>query len=161
MMAEIRSDQVETGDLEVKAARIIMDAPVEEIFNIIANPAKHFLFDGSRTVKGLISGPERLFLGAKFGMHMRIKIPYRITNTCVEFEENKMIAWRHLGRHIWRFEFRQISENQTEVTESFDGRKALSQWYLNKIGAYRFNQIALLKTLVRLKKLVEAEHESS
>jgi hypothetical protein len=161
MMAEIRSDQVETGDAEVKAAQIVIDAPAAEIFNIVANPAKHFLFDGSKTVKGKISGPDRLFLGAKFGMHMKIKIPYRITNTCVEFEENKKIAWRHLGRHIWRYEFREISENQTEVTESFDGRKALSQWYLNKIGAYRFNQVAVLKTLVRLKKLAEANSEPS
>ncbi len=78
------------------AARITIDAPASVIFDLLASPAAHQRFDGSGSVLGVISGPDRLFLGATFGMAMKIKVPYRIKNTVVEFEENKKITWCHL-----------------------------------------------------------------
>ena len=92
-------------------------------------------------------------------MQMRIKIPYLITNTCVEFEENRLVAWRHFSHHIWRYELEEISSGKTAVTEYFDGRPARSQFWLRKINAYANNQKAILKTLVRLKELVETERD--
>ena len=86
---------------------------------------------------------------------MEIGIKYRITNTVVEFEENKLIAWRHLGRWIWRYEFKEISPTQTVVTESFDGTKTPFNLWLKARKAYPYTQKAVAKTLVRLKEYCE------
>lgn len=151
----IRADIVDTGNPKIKSASIIINAPVSKIFDVVANPQMHAVIDGSKSVKSVIYGPERLSLGDKFGMNMQIGIKYKITNTVVEYEENKVIAWRHLGRWIWRYEFREISPNQTVVTESFDGTKTPLNFWLKARKAYPFVQKAVAKTLVKLKEYCE------
>jgi len=80
-------------------------APPEKIFDVLADPSQHPVIDGSGTVKHTRGEePSRLALGTKFGMSMRLGIPYAITNTVVEFDENRLIAWRHFGGHRWRYE---------------------------------------------------------
>ena len=71
---------------------------------MLATPALHSVIDGSGTVKGAQPrGPERLDLGARFGMEMNVKVDYKILNTVCEFEEGRRIAWRHFYGHIWRY----------------------------------------------------------
>jgi hypothetical protein len=151
----IRADIFDTGNPRIKSASIIINAPVTRVFDVVANPHLHAVIDGSKSVKSVIYGPERLSLGDKFGMNMQIGIKYKITNTVVEYEENKVIAWRHLGRWIWRYEFREISPNQTVVTESFDGTKTPLNFWLKARKAYPFVQKAVAKTLVKLKEYCE------
>ena len=151
----IRAEIVDTGNPRIKSASIIINAPVRRVFDVVANPHLHAVIDGSKSVKSVIYGPERLSLGEKFGMNMQIGIKYKITNTVVEYEENKVIAWRHLGRWIWRYEFREISPNQTVVTESFDGTKTPLNFWLKARKAYPFVQKAVAKTLVKLKEYCE------
>ena len=103
---------------QVSASRVI-PAPPEQIFELLADPRQHHVIDGSGMVQGAASGPERLSLGATFGMSMKLGIPYRITNKVVEFEEGKRIAWRHFGRHRWRYELEPV-DGGTRVTETFD-----------------------------------------
>ncbi|MSV95386.1 MAG: dimethyladenosine transferase, partial [Actinobacteria bacterium] len=70
------------------SAQLVIKASPEKIFDLLADPTKHSLIDGSGSVKaGRPGNPKRLSLGAKFSMDMRIKLPYRISNTVVEFEE--------------------------------------------------------------------------
>ena len=154
-MSEIRSEILNTGIAELKSARIVINAPAAKIFDIIARPALHPKIDGSNSVKSVNWGPDRLSLGAKFGMRMKIGIRYKITNIVVEFQDNQLIAWRHLGRWVWRYELRELSSNQTEVTESFDGRPSPLQLWLKARGSYSYVEKALAKTLVRLKKYAE------
>jgi hypothetical protein len=153
---KIRAEIFETGNPKIKSARIIINAPAEKIFAILADPKRHKEIDGTKTIQSNISGPARLQLGSKFGMNMRLGINYRITNTVMEFEENKLIAWRHLGRWRWRYELRAISPTQTEVTETFDGTTSISQTWLKLRKAYPWVQLAVAKTLVRLKNLAES-----
>ena len=139
------------------AARITINAPASVIFDLLASPAAHSRFDGSGSVLGAISGPERLFLGATFGMAMRIKVPYRIKNTVVEFEENKKITWCHLMKWTWCYELEAVGPNQTIVTESFDASAipAFSKWWLKKTGAMAHNPKWMAKSLVALKAICE------
>lgn len=139
------------------AARITINAPAQLIFDLLANPAAHSRFDGSGTVKGSISGPARLHLGAKFAMSMKIKAPYRITNTVVAFEENKKIAWAHLMKWTWCYELEAISPTQTIVTESFDASKvpSFSTWWLKRTKAMAHNPKWMAKSLVALKQICE------
>ena len=150
-----RADIVETGSRWAKSARIVIDATAQGIFDLLANPAMHVVLDGSGTVQQIVSGPDRLFLGAHFGMGMHMAVPYRTDNTVVEFEEGRQIAWCHFFKHRWRYELESIDEYSTSVTETFDGRTALFPPGLLAIRAYENNQIAVAKTLVRLKHLAE------
>ena len=150
-----RAEIFDTGNPRIKSASIIINAPVSNVFDVIANPKMHPIIDGSNSVRSVIKGPVRLTLGSKFGMNMEIGIKYRITNTVVEFEENKLIAWRHLGRWIWRYELKEISPNQTVVIESFDGTKTPLNFWLKARKAYPYTQKAVAKTLVRLKEYCE------
>ena len=154
---EERAQILETGIPLFFKAQIEIKAPAKKIFDFISNPANHRLMDGSGTVKGAISGPDRLFLGARFGMAMKIKVPYRIKNTVVEFEENKKITWCHLMKWTWCYELQAVTPNQTIVTESFDASKipAFSAWWLRRTGALKRNPKWMAKSLVALKAICE------
>ena len=148
---------LETGKEEVKAARIVINAPAEKIFAILSNPHRHKEIDGTKTIQENISGPDKLVLGSKFGMKMRLGINYRIQNTVVEYEENSLIGWRHLGRWIWRYELVNIGPQITQVTETFDASRAplISKAWLSLRKAYPWTQKAVAKTLVQLKSTCE------
>ncbi|MGH3559898.1 MAG: hypothetical protein ACRDTK_20765, partial [Mycobacterium sp.] len=90
--------------------------------------------------------------GSEFVMSMRLwGVPYRVRNRVVEFEENRLIAWRHFEPQRWRFELER-TESGTRVTETFD----YSYWppvgrlLLLGLGWPRRNQTAITKTLVLL-----------
>ena len=151
-----RAEIIDTGDRWTRAARIEIDAPASTVFELLADPRQHPRFDGSGTLQGAVSGPQRLSLGAEFGMDMRMGFPYRIGNVVVEFDEGRRIAWRHVGRHRWRYELEPITQSRTLVTETFDGSTALFPPALMLMDAYGRNERAILKTLVRLKELAES-----
>ncbi len=98
---------------------IVVAAPPAEVFALIANPHRHHEFDGSGTVRKATSGPERLALGDRFGMDMKITLPYRITNKVVEFEADRRIGWCHFAQAVWRYELEPV-DGGTQVTETFD-----------------------------------------
>lgn len=152
----VRAEIVPTGSRWARAGRITIDAPAATIFDILADPRRHSSFDGSGHVQGNVSGPERLSLGARFGMSMRIVVPYRTDNEVVEFAEGRLIAWRHFNRHRWRYELEPIDDHTTVVTETFDGTTALFPPALLLINAYEDNQVGILKSLVRLKEVAES-----
>jgi len=154
---QVRSEIIDTGNSKVKAARIVINASPAKIFSILNNPKRHRDIDGSSTIRSNISGPQELILGSRFGMKMHVGINYRISNIVVEYEKDKRIAWRHLGRWRWRYELKDLGNGSTEVTETFDATFAplISQLWLTLRKAYPFTQLAVAKTLVRLKKLAE------
>ena len=157
-MSDIRAEIVPTDEPFKTAARITIEATPAKIFDLLSNPRAHPLFDGSRTVKNAISGPERLFLGATFSMAMKIKVPYRIKNTVVAFEENKKISWCHLMKWTWTYELQDLGNGSTLVTESFDASNipAFARWWLKKTGAMAHNPKWMAKSLVSLKTIAEA-----
>ena len=133
---------------------IVIDAPADKVFALLSNPRRHPDFDGSDSVKANIKGPTQLAKGEKFGMRMRIKLPYVITNEVVEYEQDRLIAWRHFGKHIWRYELAPEGAG-TKVTESFDWAGARSPSFIEKRDYPAKNAVSMEKTLVRLKELVE------
>ena len=156
-MTTERAEILATDHPSKTAARIIINAPASKIFDLLANPSSHRLFDGSGTIQNSISGLERLFLGAQFSMDMKIKIPYRIKNTVVAFEEDKQIAWCHLMKWRWQYELIDLGNGTTQVTESFDASNipAFAKWWLKKTGAMAHNPKWMAKSLVALKAICE------
>ena len=131
---------------QVSTSRVIA-APSEEIFEVLADPARHSIIDGSGTLVGTKGNPPRLFLGAKFGMKMSFHATMR--NKVLEFDEGKQIAWRHIGQHVWRYELEPV-DGGTKVTETFDWRPSPLAWLLEKQGTPAKNLASMEQTLVRL-----------
>ena len=98
---------------------IVVAAPPAEVFALIADPHRHHEFDGSGTVRRATSGPRRLALGDRFGMDMKITLPYRITNKVVEFEADRRVGWCHFAKAVWRYELEPV-DGGTRITETFD-----------------------------------------
>lgn len=133
------------------SASVVVDAPAEIIFNLLADPARHSEIDGSNSVRGAVSNSDRLSKGARFRMRMfRYGVPYLITNIVVEYEENRRIAWRHWGRHIWRWELEPTDAGGTKVTETFDWEPAPFGFVYPVLGYPRQNEQAIKATLNRL-----------
>ena len=140
-------------DRVVRRSKVVA-ASAEEIFDLLADPARHPEIDGSGTVKGShADGPPRLEKGARFGMRMRFGVPYRITSEVVEFDEPHQLAWRHPGGHVWRYRLETVEEG-TRVTEEFDYRTARAPVVLEWARAPRRNAAAIESTLERLAGLV-------
>ena len=157
-MTKIRAEILKLDRPNTAAARIVITSTTSDIFDVLANPRAHVQFDGSETLKRTLSGPERLFLGAKFGMSMRIKLPYRVTNTVVAFEEGRLITWCHFMKWTWSYELLDLGQGAVQVTESFDAHNVgrFSTWWLKKTGAMAHNPQWMAKSLVRLKLMCEA-----
>jgi Polyketide cyclase / dehydrase and lipid transport len=134
------------SERHVSTSRVIA-APPQEIFEVLADPVKHSIIDGSGTLVGAKGNPPRLYLGAKFGMKMSFHATMR--NKVLEFDEGKQIAWRHIGQHVWRYELEPV-DGCTKVTETFDWRPSPLAWLLEKQDTPAKNLASMEHTLVRL-----------
>jgi uncharacterized protein YndB with AHSA1/START domain len=141
-------------DKVVRATRFV-PAPAQRIFDLLADPAKHSIIDGSGSVRQPRSNaPSRLSLGAHFAMSMKIGVPYRITNTVVAFEEPSHIAWKHLGNAVWDYRLEE-TEGGTNVTESWDyGPTGRLGVVLRLIRFPQRNQASIEASLARLERYV-------
>lgn len=136
-------------------ASTVVAAPPAEVFALLANPHRHPEFDGSGTVRAAVSGPQRLGPGDRFGMRMRMGLPYRITNRVVEFEQDRLIAWCHPARAVWRYELEPV-DGGTRVTETFDFRRSPVARGIELAGMHRNNARSIRDTLRRLRGIFGA-----
>ena len=134
----------------ISVSRVIA-APPQKIFDILADPKMHPVIDGGGTVRSARDeNPERLSLGAKFGMNMRIGAPYPIVNTVVEFDEGKRIGWCHVAKNVWRYELEPV-DGGTRVTETFDPTGARpGVGAFSRVFFAKRNRAAMEGTLERL-----------
>lgn len=117
-------------------------APADELFGLIADPARHTGFDGSGMLRGCepdaaISGVGDVFT---MKMHNEEMGDYEIANHVVCYEPNSHIGWEpvlssasreedvadigiRLG-HRWSFELKPDNPDATAVTEIFDCSRA-------------------------------------
>lgn len=116
------------------SATAVVDASPEEVFEYVRRPANHAEISGDGTVKGTTVGPDVLSLGDRFGMNMRMGVPYRITSKVVEFEPGRRIAWCHVSGHRWRWEIEDAGDGRSKVTETFDLSTAKVPFLLRIMG---------------------------
>ena len=132
-----------------------ISASAGDIFALLQDPARHADFDGSGTVMSTNDGGEKLELGTKFGMSMKLgPLPYRISSKVVEFEQDRLIAWAHLGKHRWRYEL-EPNNDGTLVRETFDWSTAAVPKVIEIAGFPKRHPKAMEATLKRLAELVE------
>ena len=70
-------------------------APAHDIFQVLANPARHLEFDGSQSLRGagspaLISGVGDVFVMKMYFPHLG---DYEMNNHVVEYEPDRRIGW--------------------------------------------------------------------
>lgn len=136
------------------SASIEVAAPPEAVFALLADPHRHPEIDGSGTLRRAISGPHRLGLGDAFGMRMQWGLPYVMRNTVVELEPDRLIAWRHPGRHRWRYALEPTATG-TLVTETFDWSTSPIARVLERLQVPARNLRSIEATLQRLKAVAE------
>jgi len=136
------------GTEHISASRVI-DADAQELFDLVADPSMHAVFDGSGTVRSVRGGSRKLGLGDRFTTNMRIGVPYLISNKVVEYEEGRRLAWAHIGGWRWRYEFEPV-DGGTLVTETFDWSTSLAKPYIQFAGWGPRNLQNMERTLERL-----------
>ena len=144
----------------VSVERVVPSLP-GPIFDLLADPRRHRELDGSGTVREAFDGPERLHLGARFGMSMKAGAPYRMINEVVEFEVDRRIAWqprpdsgmlaRFIGGRIFRYELEPV-EGGTRVRQTWDiSQERIPALVLPLRGLTR---LSMRRSLARIEELV-------
>jgi hypothetical protein len=150
---------------DLVSGSITVDAPPDVVFAILAAPRQHSRIDGSGSVQSVIAGPERITgKGERFTVRMRLfGVPYVIVNRVVEFEPDRLIAWRHFTANRWRYELTPTGNGGTTVTETFDTSRAdaVTDAVVRWAKFPERNQQGITETLERLKKAAEADAASS
>jgi len=144
----------------------VIKAPAAQIFALIADAGKHSSFDGSGTVDHSPQGSQPLQLGSTFGMSMRgrpesLFLPYRTTNTIIEFEPDRRIAWKTtigplglIGGRIWRYEL-SPAEGGTLVRETWDVSQDRQRPMLKTGAMPKQAEDGMRATLERIAAIVE------
>ena len=153
------------ADDRVVTVERVIPAPPERIFEILADPRRHREIDGTGSVQQAFDdSPVRLSLGAKFGMGMKIGLPYRMMNTVIEFEEGRRIAWapkpvfrgkerpKQAGR-IWRYELEPV-DGGTRVRETWDATAERGFAIQKLLGANKRSATGMASSLANLERLV-------
>ncbi len=140
-------------------------ASAASIFAVISDASRHAEIDGSgAVVKPKPGAPDRLALGSVFGMSMKLGIPYSMSNTVIEFEPDRRIAWqttlsgplgRFIGGRIWRYELVE-GEGATTVTETWDISQDKQAFFLRNDKVGQQTAGAMTKTLDKLAAIVES-----
>ena len=136
----------------VSASRVI-DAPATTVFGVLTDVTLHPVIDGSGCVRRPAATTPALEPGSRFHMYMRLGIPYRIANEVVEFEQDRRLAWRHIGGHRWRYELTEV-DGGTEVTETFDWSTSRIPRILEWVDYPARNLAAIERTLELLDAFV-------
>jgi hypothetical protein len=143
--------------------RLIRASP-EAIFDVLSDSAKHSLIDGSGMLQGSKEPDgDRLALGSKFGMGMKMGVSYSTVNRVVEYEQDRVIAWqtgpegwcgKWMGGRIWRY-LLEPTDDGTRVRESWDINPD-HQKVLLRLGDIYWNKTRrdMERTLARLDHLV-------
>jgi hypothetical protein len=134
---------VPDSDYKPVAVSRRIGAPAHDIFQVLANPAKHLELDGSGMLRGAVSPAMISGVGDVFVMKMYFSElgDYEINNHVVEYEQDRRIGWEpEAGRghrdaapsgadenrwgHRWIYELTPDGPNVTTVTEIYDCSRA-------------------------------------
>jgi uncharacterized protein YndB with AHSA1/START domain len=151
---------------DVASVERVIPASPARIFALIADPSRHPDIDGSGTVRRVKTPAQTLALGSKFGMAMKLGLPYSMESTVIEFEPDRRIAWqtrppgripgRLAGGRIWRYELEPV-DGGTRVRESWDISQEVLKFLVQPARAKTIK--AMADTLERIEQLLASEDQ--
>lgn len=144
----------------------VIKAPAEKVFALLTDAAKHASFDGSGSVNHAAQQSVPLSMGSTFAMAMKgrketLFIPYRTTNTVIEYEPDRRIAWQTfglgglIGGRIWRYELLP-AEGGTLVRETWDVSRDKQKRMITSGSMPKLTADGMRATLARIADLLES-----
>jgi len=148
--------------LPVVAVERMINAAPARVFDLLTDPSKHPVIDGSGSVREVTSSTPRLALGTTFGASMKMVLPYRVTNTVVELDDDRRIAWRHFAGHRWRYVLTPVGAG-TLVREEWDASRLAwpAQQVLKVMGFPKRNRRGMEETLRRLENVLDGSTDGN
>lgn len=127
-------------------ATTTVNAPVEVVFDVLADPSTHEAIDGTGWVRESLGGKRLTETGQIFRMAMyhdnHPNNDYEMANRVEVFDRPRAIAWlpgaepRHIPGHqgpddaplefggwFWRYDLEPVGADRTEVTLTYDWSK--------------------------------------
>ena len=115
-------------------AAATVNAPVEAVFDVLADPTTHEAIDGTGWVRESLDGKRLSGTGQVFRMAMYHEnyggMHYEMANRVEVFDPPRAIAWQpgqgdddaalEFGGWTWRYDLTQVTPSQTEVTLTYD-----------------------------------------
>jgi uncharacterized protein YndB with AHSA1/START domain len=109
-------------------------APVDVVFDVLADPATHAAIDGTGWVRESLDGKPLTEVGQVFRMAMYHSnyggMHYEVANRVETFEPPRVIAWLPgqgdddanlaLGGWLWRYDLESVDASETVVTLTYD-----------------------------------------
>ncbi|AXH94891.1 SRPBCC family protein [Ornithinimicrobium avium] len=149
----------EHGSRVVSASREVA-APAEQVFELIADPARQPQWDGNDNLGSSAEGHRVRAVGDSFVTEL--KSGKLRENHVVEFEEGRLIAWRpsEVGSqpfgHLWRWELKPTPDGTTRVTHTYDWTQLTDRSRFERARSTTAERLSA--SLDRLAALVEGQH---
>ena len=102
-------------------------------------------------------------LGDKFGMSMRLGIPYSMVSEVIDFEDNRCIAWQSCppglmgkmsGGRIWRYDLEPVGGGTRSVRRGTSHRRRARRCSCAAEKVHAHTRDAMEKTLENIEKLL-------
>jgi uncharacterized protein YndB with AHSA1/START domain len=141
----------------VQASRDIA-ASADQIFELIADPARQPEWDGNDNLAEAATGQRVRQVGDRFLMGLTMGATRE--NHVVEFDDGRRIAWRPAEPgstppgHLWRWELEPLDEHTTRVTHTYDWTELTDESRFPRARATTSDKLAA--SLDRLAALAEA-----
>jgi hypothetical protein len=153
-------------------AAITVNAPVEVVFDVLADPSTHEAIDGTGWVRQPLDDKRLTATGQIFRMAMyhdnHPDKDYEMANRVEVFDPPRAIAWQpgqgaddaalEFGGWIWRYDLSAVTPSQTEVTLTYDW-SAVPSDVREHIGFPPFDRQHLDNSLKHLAELAVARLE--
>jgi hypothetical protein len=146
-----------------------VNAPVEVVFDVLADPSTHEAIDGTGWVRQSLDGKPltqtaQIFRRAMYHDNHPDK-GYELANRVEVFDPPRAVAWQpgqgdddaalEFGGWIWRYDLSPVTPSQTEVTLSYDW-SAVPAYTREHIGFPPFDSSHLDNSLKHLAELAES-----
>jgi uncharacterized protein YndB with AHSA1/START domain len=151
---------------ESMKATITVGAGIQDVFDVLADPATHAAIDGTGWVRESLDGKPLAEAGQVFRMAMyhdnHPNKDYEMANRVEVFEPPHAIAWLpgqgpdnaslEFGGWLWRYDLEPVGSDQTRVTLTYDWSKVPSE-IREHIGFPPFDRQHLDNSLKNLAEL--------
>jgi uncharacterized protein YndB with AHSA1/START domain len=154
---------------ERMTATITIQAPVQDVFDVLADPSTHEAIDGTGWVRESLDGKPLTQTGQIFRVAMyhenHPNKNYEMANRVEAFEPPRAISWQpgqgpddsnlDFGGWIWRYDLKSVGAADTDVTLTYDWSRVPSS-LREHIGFPPFDAQHLENSLKHLAELAEA-----
>jgi uncharacterized protein YndB with AHSA1/START domain len=148
-----------SDETKVTSASRDVAAPVDAIFELIADPAQQPRWDANDNLAEAAAGQRVRAVGDVFAMSLTQGEVRE--NHVVEFDEGRLIAWKPAepGRtppgHLWRWQLEPVDASHTRVTHTYDWSRLTDEKRMPRARATTTDR--LQASMDRLAAIVERD----